>query len=200
MTRRELLFAATAVSPQAPSAVTVPVHLLYDLEAPHVDRFNGRIWPEAVGNLRKPGIQVTISRGTTCLIQPVHRDPIIPNLERGKLNILVTRNVPMHWDRGRMLNGATLLYRGFHLCVIAMNWAHGHQFPFLSVNTCLHEMLHALLGDIFERRPAGFLGEARELRVDACATRLWLWSDAAVLSDARRYLARLSASACRECS
>ena len=65
------------------------------------------------------------------------------------------------------LNGVTLIYRGHHICMVALNWAHGHQIPILSVNTCLHELLHALLHDIFESRPKNWTGNAREIRIDA---------------------------------
>jgi hypothetical protein len=76
--------------------------------------------------------------------------------------------------------------------MIALNWAHGHQIPFLSVNTCVHELLHALLGDIFEDRPAGWRGAAREFRIDAYATRLWLFRDGSHIRQAAQvYVDRL---------
>jgi hypothetical protein len=75
--------------------------------------------------------------------------------------------------------------------VIALRYAHGHQAPFLSVNTCVHELLHVLLGDIFEDRPAGLAGHRRELRVDWHATRMWLFHDGgAVRSATEAYLER----------
>ncbi len=62
------------------------------------------------------------------------------------------------------------------------------------MNTCLHEILHALLGDIFERRPPGWKGNLREVSVDVCATRMWLFGDRGAIRDAARsYLQRLSA-------
>jgi len=70
--------------------------------------------------------------------------------------------------------------------------SHTHQVPFLSVNTCVHEMLHAFLGDIFENRPRGFKGQMREARIDWYATRLWLFHDPGPIAAAtRQYLARL---------
>jgi hypothetical protein len=98
----------------------------------------------------------------------------------------------MVWDRARALSGVTTRYEGYHVCVVALNYAHGHQIPFLSVNTCLHELLHALLGDIFEDRPAGLPGAAREFRVDWYATRLWLFHDGAhIKNSAQSYVERL---------
>ena len=46
------------------------------------------------------------------------------------------------------LNGVTVLYRGFHLSMVGVNEAHGHQIPFSLVNTCVHELLHVFLFDI----------------------------------------------------
>ena len=98
----------------------------------------------------------------------------------------------MIWDHGLALGGVTTRYRGHHLCMVSVNWAHGHQLPLLSVNTVVHELLHALLHDIFENRPRGMMGHAREFRVDAYATRMWLFSDgAAVRETARAYRKRL---------
>ena len=80
--------------------------------------------------------------------------------------------------------------------MVALDHAHGHQIPLLSVNTCVHELLHALLHDIFERRPDGLLGEARELRIDWYATRLWLFHDgAAIRRAAQAYVERLRSAA-----
>jgi hypothetical protein len=76
--------------------------------------------------------------------------------------------------------------------MIALWYAHGNQVPFLSVNTCVHELLHALLQDIFVSRPKWFDSREREMRIDWCATRLWLFHDGASIRDsAQAYLARL---------
>jgi hypothetical protein len=76
--------------------------------------------------------------------------------------------------------------------MVALRHAHGNQIPFLSVNTCVHELLHALMGDIFEGRPTGVCGQAREFRVDCYATRLWLWHDGgAIRRAAKNYVERL---------
>jgi hypothetical protein len=33
--------------------------------------------------------------------------------------------------------------------MIALNYAHAHKIPLVAVNTCVHELLHALLQDIY---------------------------------------------------
>lgn len=98
----------------------------------------------------------------------------------------------MNWDKARALAGVTTIYEGYHVCVIAIGYAHGHQFPFLSVNTCVHELLHVLLQDIFVKRPKSFQANEREIRDDWYATRLWLFHDgAAIRKSAAVYLDRL---------
>jgi hypothetical protein len=76
--------------------------------------------------------------------------------------------------------------------MVALYRAHCHQIPFLSVNTCVHELLHVLLQDVFEGRPKGLLGEAREFRIDWHATRLWLFHDGGTIRKAAQaYVDRL---------
>jgi hypothetical protein len=100
----------------------------------------------------------------------------------------------MNWDNARALAGVTTLYEGHSLCVIAINYAHGDQAPFLSLNTCVHELLHVLLQDIFVTRPKWWQVAARETRIDSYATRLWLLHDgAAIRRSARPYIVRLQA-------
>jgi len=108
------------------------------------------------------------------------------------INLVVTDHIPLGWDKGRGVVGVTTLYRGYHLCMVGLRYAHCHQIPLLSVNTCVHELLHALLHDIFEKRPTGFLAEARELRIDLLATRLWLLHDGETIRKAAQtYVERL---------
>jgi hypothetical protein len=97
--------------------------------------------------------------------------------------VVVTNQIPMTWDAGRSLCGVTTLYRGYHLCMIALDHAHLDEIPLVATNTCVHEMLHAMLFDIFEHRPRGVHGQLRELRVDGYATRLWLLHDGAALRE-----------------
>ena len=64
--------------------------------------------------------------------------------------------------------------------------------PFVSVNTCVHELLHALLQDVFVRRPAWYQTGSREFRIDWYATQLWLFHNgAAIRQSAQTYLKRL---------
>lgn len=189
--------AARAATLQAPPAI--PVHLVLDkLRHPWANReaaFWDHVWPEAVRALSRGGVKLEITVGPGEVGKPPGRQPVILGLRREALNVVVTDQLPMEWDNGRSVNGATLIYRGYHVCLVALNWAHGNQLPILSVNTCLHELLHALLLDIFEARPKGWLGQAREVRVDAIATRLWLFGDgSAVRAPAREYLARMRRS------
>ena len=80
--------------------------------------------------------------------------------------------------------------------MVALRYAHGNQIPFLSVNTCVHELLHALLQDVFVSRPRWFQTGGREFRTDWYATRLWLFHDgAAVRESAQTYLGRLLSGA-----
>jgi len=59
---------------------------------------------------------------------------------------------------------------GYPVSMIALPYAHGNQIPFLSVNTCVHELLHALLQDIFVSRPKWYQSDGREFRSDWYAT------------------------------
>ena len=87
------------------------------------------------------------------------------------------------------------------MCMIALDHAHGNQIPMLSVNTCTHELLHALMLDVFEDRPAGFAGQAREFRIDWYATNLWLFHQgAAIRKSAGRYVQFLSKERSCSCS
>jgi hypothetical protein len=194
--RRFLAAAALPLFAAAPSALSIPVHHVVDgrrrWSRRQLDWYWRRLWPQAAADLAKCGIRIESSRAMGEVWRPAERQPDIEGLIPGALNIVLTHSIPMFWDRGRAISGLTARYRGVHLCMIALNRAHLHEAPFLSVNTCLHELLHALLGDIFEERPAGFAGELRELRIDWYATRLWLLGDGRAIHDAaQRYLERL---------
>ena len=108
---------------------------------------------------------------------------------RGAINLVVTDHIPMDYGG---LAGVTTLWEGYHLCVIALNSAHGNQVPYFSVNTCVHELLHALLQDIFVSTPKWYQTGEREIRIDWYATQLWLFHDgSAIRKSAEGYLARL---------
>lgn len=118
--------------------------------------------------------------------------PLFTGLGRGVLNVVLTSRIALTWDTGRSLSGVTTLYDGFHVCLIALDSAHGHQIPLLSVNTCVHELLHALMLDIYQPRPRGWKGSARELRIDTLATVLWLFGvPGGIPESAARYVERL---------
>jgi hypothetical protein len=203
MTRRELLLVSIgAPLGQLRSAsrtpVIVPVRLLVDGSVKWrpelIQHFWSSMWPEAVREFGRCGIRLETSVTTGEVIRHPGREPEINGLDRGALNVVVTGRIPVEWDGGLLLSGVTTRYRGYHLCMIGLGRAHGHQIPLLSTNTCVHEILHALLHDIFESRPKGLWGEMREFRVDYYATRLWLFHDGAgIQTAARSYVERLRA-------
>jgi hypothetical protein len=104
----------------------------------------------------------------------------------------LTDRLPLYWDNARALAGATTVFEGYHLCLLSLWYSHANQVPFISVNTCLHELLHAFMQDVFIRRPTWHQTVVREARIDAYATRLWLFQDgAAVRRSAQAYVNRL---------
>jgi hypothetical protein len=199
MTRREIWWTpfalAAAVTPPTPLAV--PVHHVLDgkaqLSPEQIRYFWSRLWPEACRDFARCGIRFESSVKTAGIWRPSGREPVIYGLDRGVINLVITDRIPLEWANGSVLSGVTTLYRGYHVCMVALNRAHGHQVPFLSTNTCVHELLHALMHDIFEGRPGGLNGAAREFRIDLYATRLWLFHDgSAIRGAAESYLRRVS--------
>jgi hypothetical protein len=154
-----------------------------------VDRFLSEVWPEALRDFNRCGVSLNVTAQTGDVRRSPSGRPVFTQLERGAINLVLTERVPLEWDEGRALAGITTLYEGRHVCLIALRYAHSHQIPFLSVNTCVHEILHALLHDIFERRPAGMSGQAREFRIDYYATRLWLFREGTAIREAARVYA-----------
>jgi hypothetical protein len=182
----------------AQTPLILPVRRVMDIRtrsAPEkLNRFWWRIWPEAVRSFSRCGIQLecTDAKGEI-RISPGDR-PIFVGLERGVINLVLTDHLPMAWDKARLLAGMTTIYEGYHLSVIAIDYAHGYQFPFLSTNTIVHEMMHLLLQDVFLKRPKWYQVSEREMRADWYATRLWLFHDGeAIRSAAALYLQRLGA-------
>ncbi len=203
MTRREFVSTAWAAA-LAPCSSTeplvVPVHRVMDSRAKctpaQVRRFSSSIWPEAVRDFQRIGIQLQGSQVTGEVRRSPGDRPVFIGLERGAINLVITDKIPMKWAKGQGLPGASTRYDGYQISMIALEYAHGHQIPFVSVNTCVHELLHVLLQDIFEVRPEGLAGHEREFRVDWCATRLWLFHDgAAIRLAAQAYLDRLRSTA-----
>ncbi|MCL4850445.1 MAG: hypothetical protein KJZ78_03575 [Bryobacteraceae bacterium] len=195
MTRREFVSAAAAVS-SSPALLVVPVHQVIDARAKHtpeqLHHFSSGIWTEAVRDFRRCGIQFQGTQGPGEIRRSPGGRPVFNGLRDGAINLILTGHLPMAWDKGRALPGLSTRHEGRPICIIALRYAHGHQIPFVSVNTCVHELLHVLLGDIFESRPKGLPGFGRELRIDWYATRLWLFHDGAAIREAARaYLDRL---------
>lgn len=198
MTRRDFMWAAvpTAIRSSAPSPLPVPVHRVMDARAQcppeQLHRFWSSVWPEAVREFSLGGVELQTSDGPGEVRRSPGDRPIFVGLRRGVINLVLTGHIPMDWDKGRALAGVSTVYDNYHVCMVALRYAHGNQIPFLSVNTCVHELLHALLQDIFVNRPNWLQGGGREFRTDWCATRLWLFHDgAAIRESAQDYLARL---------
>ena len=161
-----------------------------------LQRFWSSIWPEAARNFGRGGIDLQTTDGPGEVRRTAGDKPIFLGLRRGVINLVLTGYIPMNWDRARALAGVTTIYDGYHVCLIALRFAHGNQVPFLSVNTCVHELLHALLQDVYVNRPSWYRGGQREFRIDWYATRLWLFHDGrAIRASGRDYLARLRAEA-----
>lgn len=199
MTRREFVWTMAAAASSTPSApLIVPVHRVTDAWAKctpaQFHAFWSGIWPEAVRNFQRGGIQFQCTDGRGEIQRSPSGRPIFVGLRRGFVNLVLTDHIPRDWDSGRALAGVSAQYNGYHLCLIALQYAHGNQIPFLAVNTCVHELLHVLLQDIFVSRPKWVQANAREGRIDWYATRLWLFHDAAeIRRSTRTYLERLRA-------
>jgi len=199
MTRRQFVLTAAAsptVRSGSPAALIIPIHRVMDSRAKctpaQVRRFSSRMWPEAVRDFARCDVQLQVSEVTGEVRRSPGDRPLFVGLERGAINFVITDHIPMNWDQGRGLTGVSTRYEGYHLCMVALDYAHGHQIPFVAVNTCVHELLHVLLQDIFEVHPKGLTGYEREFRVDWYATRLWLFHDgAAIHKAAQAYLDRL---------
>lgn len=177
--------------------VSVPVQQILDARVKwkpeQIESFQSGLWREAERNLLSCGVRLQTTLTRADMWRPPDREPEVQGLKPGVINFVITHHIPMHWDNGRAVSGVTTRYHGYHLCMIALNHAHGNRVPFVSVNTCLHELLHALLHDIFEDRPHGLAGEMRELRIDFVATRLWLFGDGVTVRNAARsYVARVA--------
>ena len=202
MTRRRLLLAAApAVAAfAAPPPLIVPIHRVMDsrakLKPEQLRFFSTKLWPETVRDFGQCGIQFQVTESPGEIKRSPADRPIFTGLDRGAINLIVTDHIPMYWDRGRSLAGVTTIYDTFHLCVIALPYAHGNQAPFFSVNTCEHELLHALMQDVFVQHPKWYQTGEHEFRIDWYASRLWLFHEgAAVRQSAEAYVARLRAAA-----
>jgi len=201
VTRRDFMLrlAAAAIPAGSPARLAVPLHRVMDGHArctpEQLRRFWWSTWPEAVRAFGRGGIELQTSDGPGEVKRSAGDRPIFVGLRRGVLNLVLTDHIPMYWDRGRALAGATTIYDGYHLCMIALEYAHGNQAPFFSLNTCVHEILHALLLDIFVTHPKWYEGGEREFRTDWHATALWMFhGDGTVRESAQVFVNRLRAA------
>lgn len=197
MTRRTLLQAAALALPLRVDRLAVPVLRLNDkysrATAEQRTQFATDVWLPAVKAFARSGIDLQISEREGEVLKHPSGKPSFRGAERGIINIVITDRIPLDWDMGRSVSGATSIYEGRCVCVISLDEAHGNQIPFFSVNTVIHELLHALLGDIFNSRTGAINGQSRESRIDYLATRLWLFGDgSAVRPPARATLAHLA--------
>ncbi len=203
ITRRHVLWAVTAgagvrLPPERPLAV--PVLRVMDKRTrctpQELRRFWWSLWPQAARDFAAGGIHLQCRDAQGEIKRSPGGRPIFAGIERGIINLVLTDHIPADWDQGRGLAGVTTVWHGCCLCVIAIRNAHGNQFPFLSVNTCVHELLHALLEDIFVSRPTWYQSGEREWRIDWYATQLWLFGDgAAIRRSAEVCLKRLRSAA-----
>jgi hypothetical protein len=198
MTRRNFLWMAAvpATYTVAERRLVVPVHRIMDARARNPPELVQHLWPslwsEAVRDFNHGGIDLRVSDGPGEVRRSPADNPIFVGLRRGAINLVVTDHIPMYWDGGRELAGVTTIHDGYHVCLIALRYAHGNQVAFLSTNTCVHEILHALLQDIFLKPPKWYQTAGREFRVDWYATELWLFHDGdAVRKSGDAYLRRL---------
>jgi hypothetical protein len=153
------------------------------------------VWPEAARDFSRGGIELQTTDGSGEVRRSPGEQPIFTGLRRGVVNLVLTDHIPMKWDNGQALAGITTIQGGYHVCLIALQYAHCNQVPFVSVNTCVHELLHALMQDVFVRRPTWYQTGGREFRIDWYATGLWLFHDgAAIRKSAQAYLNRLRSS------
>jgi hypothetical protein len=207
MTRRsfvEIAMAGLDARRAKETPLAVPVHRVMDRRtqctAEQYRRFWWGIWPEAVQEFSRSGIRFQCSDLSGEIRRSPGGRPIFVGLRRGVVNLVLTDHIPAEWDKGRALAGVTTLHEGYCVCLIALQYAHGNRVPFLSTNTCVHEMLHALLQDIFVRGPGWLEAGERESRTDWYATRMWLFGEGSfVRESAEACLKRLEVIAARAC-
>jgi hypothetical protein len=187
MTRRAFLWTAAAIRSTAQGRLRVPIHRVMDARAhctpEQLRHFWSSIWPEAVRDFSQGGIELQTTDGPGEVRRTAGDNPILVGLRRSVINLVLTDQLPLYWDNSLALAGTTTLWDGNAVSMIALPYAHGNQVPFLSVNTCVHELLHALLQDIFVSRPKWYQSDGREFRVDSYATGLWLFHDGAAIKE-----------------
>jgi hypothetical protein len=151
-----------------------------------LSHFSGSVWSEAVRDFARSGVALQTRQAEGEIRRSPGGSPMFAGLDRGAVNIVLTRHIPLAWDNGWGLAGLSTWHEGHQLSVVALSRAHGHQVPFFSVNTCVHELLHVLLQDILVGDATRFQRAEREFRIDWFATRLWLFHEGAAIREAAR--------------
>src|SRR5258705_12120532 len=111
MTRRDFVStAAAAVIPaNSQTPLIAPVNLVMDSRAKctpqQLRRFFSSIWPEAVRDFNRCGIQLQGNQRTGEIKLSPGGRPIFTGLERGAINVVLTDRIPIAWDSGRALLG-----------------------------------------------------------------------------------------------
>lgn len=190
MTRREFAAVPAATAATVKNRLSVPLVHVVDRHVTwkpgQIRRFTRQIWPEAVRDFARCGIDFADREVPGEVLRYPTGRPLFKGLQRNAVNMVITGYLPLSWDSGRAVSGVAARYEGYEICVIALDQAHPHQVPFLSVNTCVHELLHVLLADTAGARPAGWRGSLRETRIDWLATRLWLFGEGREIYDSVR--------------
>lgn len=152
-------------------------------------RFHSEVWEEAARQFAQCGVLLRIAMREGEVLKYPSGRPRFLELDRQRVNVVLTDNIPLDWDNARYSPGIAAAYEGFSVCVIAMPRAHPNRIPFLAVNTVVHELLHILLEDIFVAKGGLLRDHGRETRVDWHATRMWWFgADATVRESARAYV------------
>ena len=130
--------APAAIRPRAQARLLVPVHRVTDARAQcppeRLRQFWSGIWPEAVRDFSQGGIELQTSDGPGEVRRSPGDMPIFVGLRRGVINLVLTDHIPMKWDSGRAVAGVTTIHDGYHVCLIALQYAHGDQVPFPARN------------------------------------------------------------------
>ncbi len=87
------------------------------------------VWPEAARDFSRGGIELQTTDGPGEVRRSPGDQPIFVGLRRGVVNLVLTDHIPMKWDSGRALAGITTIQGGYHVCLIALQYAHGNQVP-----------------------------------------------------------------------
>src|SRR6476619_1312996 len=101
MTRRAFVCAAASavLTSGGATPVTVTVHRDTDARIQctpgQFQDFWGRIWPEALRELSRGGIQLQVSDGPGEIKRSTGDRPVIVGLRRGALNVVLTDHIPM---------------------------------------------------------------------------------------------------------